>query len=85
MNFLEIINNLFKVIKIRHQANILKYLKKIKLVSIIDISNHKGNISRKFINDENKKNFFLVEPQLKFFKYLFKIQKTFLDYLKVMI
>ena len=70
MNFFGIINNLFKITEIKHQANIFNYLKKIKLDSIIDIGAHKGDFSRKFINDENIKNFFLFEPQLKFYKYL---------------
>ena len=70
MNFFKNINNLFKFTEIKHQANIFNYLKKIKLDSIIDIGAHKGDFSRKFINDENIKNFFLFEPQLKFYKYL---------------
>jgi len=70
MNFFKNINNLFKITEIKHQENIFNYLKKIKLDSIIDIGAHKGDFSRKFINDENIKNFFLFEPQLKFYKYL---------------
>jgi len=70
MNFFKIINNLFKITEIKHQENIINYLKKIKLDSIIDIGAHKGDFSRKFINDENIKNFFLFEPQLKFYEYL---------------
>lgn len=70
MNFFKVINNLFKITEIKHQANIFNYLKKIKLDSIIDIGAHKGDFSRKFMNDENIKNFFLFEPQLKFYKYL---------------
>ena len=70
MNFFGIINNLFKITEIKHQANIFNYLKKIKLDSIIDIGAHKGDFSIKFINDENIKNFFLFEQQLKFYKYL---------------
>jgi FkbM family methyltransferase len=70
MNFFKVINNLFKITEIKHQANIFNYLKKIKLDSIIDIGAHKGDFSRKFINDKNIKNFFLFEPQLKFYKYL---------------
>ena len=31
MNFFKIINNLFKITEIKHQANIINYLKKIKL------------------------------------------------------
>lgn len=70
MKFFKIINNLFKITEIKHQANIFNYLKKIKLDSIIDIGAHKGDFSRKFINDKHIKHFFLFEPQLKFYKYL---------------
>jgi FkbM family methyltransferase len=70
MKLFKIINDIFKITEIKHQKNIFSYLKKIKLDSIIDIGAHKGDFSRKFINDEKIKNFFLFEPQLKFYKYL---------------
>jgi hypothetical protein len=56
MNFFKIINNLFKITEIKHQAKIINYLKKIKLDSIIDIGAHKGDFSRKFIPRNARKS-----------------------------
>jgi FkbM family methyltransferase len=70
MKLFKNINNIFKITETIHQKNIFNYLKKIKLDSIIDIGAHTGDFSGKFINNKKIKNFYLFEPQLKFYKYL---------------
>lgn len=58
--------------KFVHQRNILKCIKKEKLIinTFIDIGAHKGKYTDLFTNNFNIKNVYMFEPQLTLFKYI---------------
>lgn len=60
--------------KFIHQRNILKNIKKEKLIinTFIDIGAHKGKYTDLFIHNFNIKNVYMFEPQVKMFKYIKK-------------
>ncbi len=65
--------------KFIHQKNILKCIKKEKLIikTFIDIGAHKGKYTDLLINNFNIKNVYMFEPQLTLFKYIKKKYKSF--------
>lgn len=60
--------------KFIHQRNILKSIKKEKIIinTFIDIGAHKGKYTDLFIRNFNIKNVYMFEPQLTMFKYIKK-------------
>ena len=64
--------------KFIHQRNILKCIKKEKLIinTFIDIGAHKGKYTDLFTNNFNIKNVYMFEPQLTLFKYIKKKYKS---------
>ena len=64
--------------KFVHQRNILKCIKKEKLIinTFIDIGAHKGKYTDLFTNNFNIKNVYMFEPQLTLFKYIKKKYKS---------
>jgi FkbM family methyltransferase len=64
--------------KFIHQRNILKSIKKEKLMinTFIDIGAHKGKYTDLFIHNYNIKNVYMFEPQLTMFKHIKKKYKN---------
>ena len=65
--------------KFIHQRNILKCIKKEKLIinTFIDIGAHKGKYSDLLINNFNIRSVYMFEPQLTLFRYIKKKYKSF--------
>ena len=63
MNFFGIINNLFKITEIKHQANIFNYLKKINRISLlkIDTEGYEIKVIKSLGSDIKKIKYILLE------------------------
>ena len=64
--------------KFIHQRNILRSIKKEKLIinTFIDIGAHKGTYTDLFIDNYDIKKIYMFEPQLSIFKYIKKKYKN---------